>query len=442
MVTRCRQLAVVAGALMIFAAAACEQSPLLAPSGSTITLTAPVNAISSSTSVEIVAQVLEGSGTPPHSGTEVTFTTTLGTISPPTAQTDASGRAVARFQASGSNGTAVIAATSGGATTSATGMLRISVGSASVGAIKLNANPATVSALGGSTTISASVLDVNGNVLPQVGVTFTTTAGTLSSQVVISDANGIAQTFLTTAQQATVTASVGAQGGSTTAPTPPPSTGTGGTTTPTTPAPTTPTSSGTATASITVTVAAAPGILITPPTVSPTKGLPATFTFVVTAATQNGSAIRSVSINWGDSSASQNVGSFTGSQAVSHVYERDGSFTVTATVTDVTGQSNSASTSVFVTPAVQVGISITSSPVPAKVNTQTLFTVQITAPTGVGIVNTTIDYGDGFTDNLGGGPTPQGRHTYTTVGTFTVTVKTIDTAGTTSIGTTTVSVGL
>jgi Big-like domain-containing protein/PKD domain-containing protein len=440
MVTRCRQLAVVAAAIVIFAAAACEQSPLLAPSGSTITLTAPINAVPSSGSVEIVAQVLEPAGTPPHSGTEVTFTTTLGVVSPAVAETDAGGRAVARFQANGANGTATISATSGGAATSATGTLRISVGSASVGAIKLGANPATVGALGGSTTISASVLDVNGNVLPQVAVTFTTTAGTLSSQLVISDANGIAQTFLTTSQQATVTASVGAQGGSTTAPTPP-STGTGGTT-PTTPTPTTPSSSGTATASITVTVAAAPSILITPPTVSPTKGLPATFTFVVTAATQNGSAIRSVSINWGDSSASQNVGSFTGSQPVSHVYERDGSFTVTATVTDVAGQSNSASTSVFVTPAVQVGITITSSPVPAKVNTQTLFTIQITAPTGVGIVNTTIDYGDGFQDSLGGGATPQARHTYTVGGTYTVTVRTIDTAGTTSIGTTTVSVGL
>jgi len=234
-----------------------------------------------------------------------------------------------------------------------------------------------------------------------------------------------------------VTASVGAQGGSTTAP--PPSTGTGGTTTPT---PTTPATSGTASASITITVASAPGILITPPTVSPTKGLPATFTFVVTAATQNGSAIRNVSINWGDSSASQNVGSFTGSQPISHVYEKDGSFTVTATVTDVAGQSNSASTSVFVTPAVQVGISITSSPVPAKVNTQTLFTIQITAPTGVGIVRTTIDYGDGSRDSLGGGATPQARHTYTVGGTFTVTVTAEDTAGTTSIGTTTVSVGL
>ena len=87
MVTRCRQLAIVALAIIIFAAAACEQSPLLAPSGSTITLTAPVNALSSSSSVEIVAQVLEPSGTPPHSGTEVTFTTTLGTVSPSTAET-------------------------------------------------------------------------------------------------------------------------------------------------------------------------------------------------------------------------------------------------------------------------------------------------------------------------------------------------------------------
>jgi len=214
MVTRCRELAVVALALLALAASACEVSPLVAPTGSTITLTASTNALSANDSVEIVAQVLEPSGTPPHSGTLVTFTTTLGLVAPATAETDASGRALARFQSSGANGTAIITASSGGATTAAASALRISVGSASVGAVRVGANPASVSALGGSTTITASVLDVNGNVLRQVPVSFTSSAGTLSSQLVITDLNGIAQTVLNTAQQATVTASVGAQGGS------------------------------------------------------------------------------------------------------------------------------------------------------------------------------------------------------------------------------------
>lgn len=48
---------------------ACEKVPLLAPSGSTITLTAATNALSANGTVTLIAQVLEAAGTPPHSGT-------------------------------------------------------------------------------------------------------------------------------------------------------------------------------------------------------------------------------------------------------------------------------------------------------------------------------------------------------------------------------------
>ena len=45
MLTRCRVVAVLAVALAILSSAACEKVPLLAPTGSTITLTAPTNAL-------------------------------------------------------------------------------------------------------------------------------------------------------------------------------------------------------------------------------------------------------------------------------------------------------------------------------------------------------------------------------------------------------------
>ena len=61
---------------------ACERVPLLAPSGSTMTLTSPTTALPVNGTAPIVVQVIEPSGTPPHSGTHVTFTTTLGTIQP------------------------------------------------------------------------------------------------------------------------------------------------------------------------------------------------------------------------------------------------------------------------------------------------------------------------------------------------------------------------
>src|SRR6266849_3787287 len=60
----------------------CQKVPLLAPSGSSITLTSAATALPVNGTATIVAQLIEASGTPPHSGTLVNFTTTLGTIQP------------------------------------------------------------------------------------------------------------------------------------------------------------------------------------------------------------------------------------------------------------------------------------------------------------------------------------------------------------------------
>ena len=105
MVTRCRHVVLLALVSMTLVTVACEKVPLLAPSGSTITLTAPVNALAANGAVEIVAQVLEAAGSPPHSGTHVNFTTTLGRIEPADASTDLNGRVTVRFVANGSSGT-------------------------------------------------------------------------------------------------------------------------------------------------------------------------------------------------------------------------------------------------------------------------------------------------------------------------------------------------
>src|SRR5436309_6475089 len=80
-------------------ASGCQKVPLLAPTGSTITLTASTTALPVNGTTQLIAQVIEASGTPPHTGTQVSFTTTLGTIEPADAQTDANGRVVVTFKA-------------------------------------------------------------------------------------------------------------------------------------------------------------------------------------------------------------------------------------------------------------------------------------------------------------------------------------------------------
>src|SRR3954463_7984761 len=258
---------------------ACERVPLLAPSGSTITMTASATALPTNGSTDIVAQVIEAGGTPPHSGTLISFTTNLGSVQPSQAETDISGQVRVKFNAGGASGSATITAISGGVSASGTNAIKILIGSAGVGRVNMGANPTLVPTQGGTSVITAVVIDVNGNPLGNVPVSFSTTAGTLNDAVVNSDQNGVAQTTLRTAQTATVTASVGAT-----------ATGGGTTTPPATPA--TGSVSGQASGTVTVGVAASPTVLITAPTTPPSVGLPATFTFAVTAATTNGSAVR------------------------------------------------------------------------------------------------------------------------------------------------------
>src|SRR6266853_1676704 len=422
--------------LFLLVEMACQRVPLLAPSGSVITLSSSATVLAFNGTTTITGQVIEAAGTPPHSGTHVTFTTSLGTIQPADAETDTSGLVRVSFSAGTQSGTATITAISGGASVGSTGALKILVGSAAVGRVNVSANPATVPALGGSTTISANVLDVNGNALASVPVSFSTTAGTLSASQVNSDANGVAQSVLTTFSSATVTASVGAQGSTGT-----PSTGggTGGATT--TPAAGT---SGQASGTTVVNISAAPGLLITPPGTPPQAGLPASFTFAVTVPSTNGSAIRSLAVDWGDMST-QDLGAVTGSAVVSHVFTIAGTYIVRGTVTDAFGNIVTQSTAVTVIAAASASVIITPQSVPTvhAADMPVTFQVQVSVPTGVGVQNVTMAFGDGVTSSLGGlTGTATITHHYVDPGangTKNITVTVTDTLGRASLGQTSIT---
>src|SRR5438067_535796 len=119
---------VLAPAALFLIETACNRVPLLAPSGSTITLTTSTSIVPVGGTATILAQVVENAGTAPQAGTHVTFTTSLGVIQPSDAETDTSGRASVTFTAA-SSGTATITAISGSATTGAN-PLKILVGTA------------------------------------------------------------------------------------------------------------------------------------------------------------------------------------------------------------------------------------------------------------------------------------------------------------------------
>jgi adhesin/invasin len=342
--------------------------------------------------------------------------------------TDASGRATAMFVAGGANGTATITAVSGGATTGANGGLKISVGTAAVARVVLSANPQSVSSLGGSSTITATVLDINGNPLIGSPVQLTTTAGSLSAGTANTDANGVATTVLTTTQTATVTASVGAQGSSSSGTGTGSGSGSGGSTT---------TTSGTATAQVTVNVRNAPSIAVKSTTTPIFKGVAASFDITVTPPAANGSSIREIKVNWGDG-VTDILGTSPGTQTSQHIFTNDGTFVVTATVTDASGDANSSSATVSVVNLPKASVLVTPTPSSGAAPLSVSFAIAISGlPSGVSLRSVSISYGDGLTDDLGAAASVTAKaHTYTVAGTYKATVSAVDTAGQVSEGST------
>lgn len=199
---------------------ACDSAPFVAPSGSAITLVAspgsvPTNGASDITAIVVegaqgagtddeAGSVVPGSGTLVHNGTEVFFTTTLGRIEPAEAKTT-SGRATVRLFGDGRSGTAIVRATSGGATST----IEVDIGAATATRIALTATPQALEAGGGTSLITARVEDQQGNPVQDVLVSFTTTRGTVAPSSDLSNQQGIATTTLSTTAEAVVTATSG-----------------------------------------------------------------------------------------------------------------------------------------------------------------------------------------------------------------------------------------
>jgi hypothetical protein len=209
-----RLLETTLGLALLVGLTACD-STLLAPTSSTIRVTAASQVVPVGGSTQIQAQVVEQAGTPVQNGTTVRFTTDLGQMDPVEAETR-NGVATATFLAGSLSGVAQIRATSGAASpaddggTLASNVVQIVVGAAAVDAVTLGANPASVPSTGGTVELLATVASAAGQLLSGIPVTFVSSQGQLSSSVVVTDGSGQARTQLTTAQNANVTATAGA----------------------------------------------------------------------------------------------------------------------------------------------------------------------------------------------------------------------------------------
>jgi hypothetical protein len=373
-------------------ASACDKVPLLAPTGTVITILPAATNVPLNGQVELVVTVIEngttatpppttgtpaattsspGAGTPVQNGTLVSFTSTIGRIEPAEARTQ-NGQVRVRFISSGTSGTARITAFSGGASGTLDNLL---VGTAAAARIIVTATQQTLGSNGGSTEILARVEDTAGTALPGVPVTFTTNAGTVNPTSTVTDSSGIARTTLTTSTAAVVTAAAGAQTGN-------------------------------------VTVAVTPNLgLSLQATPNPAStGVPVTFT-IATAAT---GVARDAVIAYGDGTQDA-LGTVSGTTSRAHSYAAPGTYTATVSATDAGGTRQSQAVSVIVG---ALPVSITPTPATATVGTPVTFTAN-TGTTAVPASRYVWTYDDGTVQTTSGNSTSR---VFPTRGTKTVRV--------------------
>ena len=396
---------------VIVVAVACERVPLTSPTGSTISVTVDQTTIPINGQATVRAIVTESSGTPVHNGTQVNFSTALGSFNPPSAET-VNGVATTLFSAGSVSGTTRINAYSGGASTgsgnSSSGGVEVKIGAAAAGTITLQVVPPTVPQNGGTVQATALVLDPGGNPLRGIPVLFSADAGTISNANVLTNNDGYAVTNLVTTRAATITA----RAGSATA------------------------------ATFAVTVSAAPTVTIESTTTTPTVGQPTAFR-VTPSTAANASPIVSIVVDFGDGT-SQTINNPTGPSGLTHVYSRQGGYTVTATASDINGGRGVSSVSIVVgfESIPTVTISGSPNPVTAGPPNQGIVNFTVTAAPGTGgppirNVRVTLMNGEVIYDGTGGGTF---AYKFGGSGTYTVTARATDAAGGTATTSTTIVV--
>lgn len=379
---------------------ACDKVPLLAPTGSVITLFPATTTVSLNSEVNIVATVIEngqapagtgtgtgtgtttttrsGGGTPVQNGTLITFTTTIGRIEPAEARTH-NGQVTVKLVTAGTSGTATVTAYSGGASAQIT---NLKIGTAAVKTVSVTTTPQSLSSAGGSVQVVASVVDEGGSALGGVPVTFSTDKGSISPSTVTTDGSGTATATLTTSATSKITAAVGALTG---------------------------------TSTVTVNARSLTGFSASPS--SAAAGVPVTFT--VTPAT--GANISNVHVDFGDG-AGHDLGAIGAATTFPHTYTSSGNYTATASAKDSSGDGGSLATTVIIG---SLPVTVSPSPNPGTVNSPVTFTVNGVGSAQVSSYLWTFDDGTAPFSTTG----PQTPHTFTSKGIKTVRVDVFGVGG-------------
>lgn len=182
-------------ALSLLPALGCDKATPVAPDGSVILISANPTKIGLNGQSTITVIGRKPDGQPLNTGSEIRLTTDRGTIDPPIVAVDATGRATATFRADGRQGVAKITAMVGSGTTMVTTEIQVGEVARS---IVLQPTPTTIPETGGTVTLLAIIRDASGLPLANQGVNFTTDVGRLNSRggIVQTNASGQARDTL------------------------------------------------------------------------------------------------------------------------------------------------------------------------------------------------------------------------------------------------------
>lgn len=164
--------------LLIAVAPGCDKASPVAPAGTTISLSVNPSRIDVTGQADVTAIVRRDNGTAVNPGTEVNFSTSLGSLDPDLAKTDDAGVARTTLRGTGQVGVATIEASTGAATPST---VELQIGSLA-SSVTLVASPTAIGAGGGGVELLAVVRDDAGQLLNKLAVNFSTTAGILESR--------------------------------------------------------------------------------------------------------------------------------------------------------------------------------------------------------------------------------------------------------------------
>ena len=146
----------------------------------------------------------------------------------------------------------------------------------------------------------------------------------------------------------------------------------------------------------------------------------AAFTVAV-AATAN---VTNVRVDFGDGTR-RNLGAVSGSTTIQHTYQTAGTFEVTATATQATGDEESVGTAITILPGQPPGVVVNVSDAVPAVNQSITVTAVVSGATST-ILRYDWNFGDGTTATTTGNQTSK---VYTTTGTFTINVTVTQAAG-------------